>query len=147
VAVLVQQLVVADVSAVAFSADPVTGDRDQLVITASWGLGESIVGGTVTPDTYHLGKPDLAITRAQIATKERMTVAIPGGTREVAIPRALQTRPALSPEQLVDIGRLALRLEAQLGWPVDIECAFAAGRLFLLQCRPITTLNSGSTAA
>jgi pyruvate,water dikinase len=147
VAVLVQQLVVADVSAVAFSANPVTGDRDQLVITASWGLGESIVGGTVTPDTFHLGKPDLAITRAQIAAKERMTVAIPGGTREVEIPRAMRTRPALSPEQVVDVGRLALRLEAQLGWPVDIECAFADGRLFLLQCRPITTLTSGPAAA
>ncbi|HEX5502798.1 MAG TPA: PEP/pyruvate-binding domain-containing protein [Thermomicrobiales bacterium] len=147
VAVLVQQLVVADVSAVAFSANPVTGDRDQVVITASWGLGESIVGGTVTPDTYHLGKPGLAITRTEIATKERMTVAIPGGTREVAIPRALRTRPALSPEQVVDVGRLALRLEAQFGWPVDIECACAAGRLYLLQCRPITTLNAGSAAA
>lgn len=65
VAVLVQQLVVVDVSAVVFTANPVTGTREEIVINASWGLGESIVGGTVTPDTYRVGKGNLAVVGRQ----------------------------------------------------------------------------------
>ncbi len=69
VAVLVQQLVHADVSAVAFSANPLTGARDELMITSSWGLGESIVGGTVTPDTFVISKRDASISWRDIAHK------------------------------------------------------------------------------
>ena len=140
--VLVQQLVVADVAAVLFSANPVSGDTGEVVITASWGLGESIVGGTVTPDTYRLRKPDLAVLARQVAEKRRMTVAVPAGVREVAVPRLLARQPALGDEQLAELGRLALLLEGHFGWPVDIECAYAGGRLHLLQCRPITTLHA-----
>ena len=140
VAVLVQQLIVADSSAVLFSAHPVTGSRDEIVVNASWGLGESIVGGTVTPDTYVVRKADLAVVSRQVAAKRRMTVAVPGGTREVDVPRFLRTRSTLTEEQAVEIAHLGLALEATLGRPVDVECAYQDGRLFLLQCRPITTL-------
>lgn len=139
-AVLVQQFVNADCSAVLFSADPVTGRRDELVINAAWGLGESIVGGTVTPDMYRLRAADLQILTEQVARKERMTVAIPGGTYEVDVPRFLQLQPALSDEQVAEVGRLARDLEATMGGPVDVECAYHDGRLYLLQCRPITAL-------
>src|ERR671937_2653324 len=81
VAVLVQQLIVADSSAVLFSAHPVTGSRDEIAINASWGLGESIVGGTVTPDTYVVRKADLTVVARQVAEKRRMTVPANGGTR------------------------------------------------------------------
>ena len=82
-----QQLIPADVSSVVFSANPVTGSRDEVMINASWGLGESIVGGTVTPDTYVVRKADMAIVSRQIAEKRQMTVMVPGGTREVDVPR------------------------------------------------------------
>src|SRR5262245_48315266 len=85
IAVLVQQLVAADVAAVAFSANPITGSCDEVVMNASWGLGESIVGGTVTPDTFIVRKSDLAVISRVIADKQRMTVAAPGGTREVEV--------------------------------------------------------------
>ncbi len=75
-AVLVQLLVAADVSAVLFSTHPITGCQDELVINASWGLGESIVGGTVTPDSYVVRKADCSIVSRQIAEKQRMTVAL-----------------------------------------------------------------------
>jgi pyruvate,water dikinase len=139
-AVLVQQLIVADCSAVLFSANPVTGSCDEILITASWGLGESIVGGTVTPDTYAVRKADLAVTARHIADKRRMTVVVQGGTREVAVPRILQAQPALRDEQIVELARLGLTLERVLGRPVDVECAYQDGRLYLLQCRPVTTL-------
>ena len=140
-AVLVQQLVASDVSAVVFSANPVTGSRDEVMINASWGLGESIVGGTVTPDTFVVRKSDLAITSRSIADKQHMTVSTPGGTREVEVPRFLRAQASLNDAQIVEMAKLALTLEVTMEHPVDIECAYAGGELYLLQCRPITTLR------
>jgi len=140
-AVLVQQLVASDVSAVVFSANPVTGNRDEIMINASWGLGESIVGGTVTPDTFIVRKSDLAITNRTIADKQHMTVSTPGGTHEVEVPRFLRAQASLNDEQVVEMAKLALTLEGTMEHPVDIECAYAGGELYLLQCRPITTLK------
>jgi pyruvate,water dikinase len=140
-AVLVQQLVASDVSAVVFSANPITGSRDEIMINASWGLGESIVGGTVTPDTYIVRKTDLAITSRTIADKQRMTISAPGGTHEVDVPRFLRTEISLNDKQAVEMAKLALSLEVTMEHPVDVECAYAGGELYLLQCRPITTLR------
>lgn len=140
IAVLVQLLVPADASAVLFSANPVTGQRDELVLTASWGLGESIAGGTVTPDMWTIRKPDQTILREEIALKQRMTVPAPGGVREIDVPRLLRLQPSLAPEQVLEVVELGIALEQQVGWPVDVELAFAAGILYLLQCRPITTI-------
>jgi len=139
IAVLVQQLIPADVSSVVFSANPVTGSRDEVMINASWGLGESIVGGTVTPDTYVVRKVDMSIVSRQIAEKRQMTVLVPGGTREVDVPRFLRAQPTLTDDQVVEMARLGVTLERRTGHPVDIECAVHAGQLYLLQCRPITT--------
>jgi pyruvate,water dikinase len=70
-----------------------------------------------------------------------MTVPVRGGTREVETPRFLRTRPALDEEQTVEMARLALALEIEMGRPVDVECAYEDGRLYLLQCRPVTALD------
>jgi pyruvate,water dikinase len=139
-AVLVQQLVISDVSAVIFSANPITGSRDDIVINASWGLGESIVGGTVTPDTFIVRKSDLAVMERVVADKQRMTISAPRGTREVDVPRFLRHEACLNDEQVVELAKLARTLEATMGHPVDIEGAYARGELYVLQCRPITTL-------
>jgi pyruvate,water dikinase len=133
-------LVAADVAAVAFSANPITGNHAEVVINASWGLGESIVGGTVTPDMFIVRKSDLAVINRVIADKQQMTVSASGGTREVAVPRFLRQAACLTDEQVVEMAKLVLTLEATLEHPVDVECAFAGGDLYLLQCRPITTL-------
>src|SRR3712207_4736650 len=134
-------LVLADTSAVVFSANPITGNREEVVVTASWGLGESVVSGTVTPDTWVVRKSDLAVKEERIGAKERMTVAVPGGTREVAVPRLLRGRASLNGAQVAELARLAVELEEEMGRPVDIEAAFAGDLLYLLQSRPITTLG------
>jgi len=141
IAVFVQQLVASDVSAVVFSANPVTGSRDEIMINASWGLGESIVGGTVTPDTFIVRKSDFEIIHRMIADKQRMTVSAPLGTHEVEVPHFLRTETCLTDEQIVEMAKLALTLETTMENPVDVECAYAGGELYLLQCRPITTLK------
>jgi pyruvate,water dikinase len=143
-AVLVQHLVLADSAVVVFSADPRSGQADRVVINAAWGLGESLVGGSVTPDLYVVQKRSLEVLASQVAEKAVMTVACSGGTREVPVPRGLRSEPVLYPAQLTALARLALKLEAEMGWPVDVEAAFQGGKLYLLQCRPITTVKAWS---
>jgi phosphoenolpyruvate synthase/pyruvate phosphate dikinase len=139
-AVLVQQLVPADAAAVVFSADPVSGRRDEVVIDANFGLGESIVGGSVTPDAYRVDKRSGAVVDRSIGSKAVMHIPVPGGTREIPVPRPLRTQPALTDEQCAACAALACSLEAEMGHPVDVECAFHDGQLYLLQCRAITRL-------
>ncbi len=141
IAVLVQQLVLADVAVVAFSANPVSQDAGEIIINASWGLGETIVDGTVTPDVFIVSKEGLFITSRQVSEKESMSVYLDSTTRVVPVPRLLRNQPSLNKAQILEVAELALGLEKQMGWPVDIECAYEANRLFLLQCRPITTLG------
>jgi len=94
----------------------------------------------VTPDTYIVRKSDLSMIKRQIAHKRRMTVLAPNGTREVAVPGVLSDQPVLNDTQIIEIARLAMTLEDETGWPADIECAFKGETLYLLQCRPITTI-------
>lgn len=139
-AVLVQQMIFADVAAVVFSVNPVTGNQAELVINASWGLGESLVSGAVTPDTWRVRKPDLTVLEVRLADKQIMTVPTPGGTGHRPVPRWLRTQPSLTPDQCLELAGLAVHLERTMGWPVDLECAYRGGLLYLLQCRPITAL-------
>jgi len=142
--ILVQQLICADVSAVVFSANPVTGNRGEIIVNSSWGLGDSIVGGHVTPDSFVIRRSDYALMERAIARKRRMTVPNDGpradGTHQVDVPTCLQHVPSLDDAQVLEVARLATMLEAEVGAPVDVECAAAGRTLYLLQCRPITTL-------
>jgi pyruvate, water dikinase len=140
VGVLVQDLVLADTAAVVFSANPMNQSRGEVVINVSYGLGESIVSGTVTPDTVVVRRNDLSIASYQMGAKRQMTIRVHSGTIEVPVPHLLQHQHAISDRQVAQLAQLAIDLEAEMGWPVDIECAFSKGQLYLLQCRPITTL-------
>ena len=147
VAVLIQQLVPADSSAVAFSVNPVTGATDEVIINANWGLGESMVSGEVNPDTHIVKKADPETVTTQISEKSVMTVPMLGGTREVNVPQMMRRQPALTEAQASELARLCVTLEVEMGWPVDIECAFRDDQLYLLQCRPITTVAGNGADA
>jgi pyruvate,water dikinase len=136
----VQKLVPADVAGVLFTANPMTGARDELMINAAWGLGEAIVGGQVTPDTLRIHKQTGTIIHQEIATKEVMTVRLPQGTQEEPVPAAKRQQAALQSSQAAELARLGAQIEELYGRPMDIEWALAEGRLFLLQARPITAL-------
>lgn len=140
-AVLVQQLVPSDVSAVVFSANPITGSRDEIMINSNWGLGESIVSGTTTPDTFVVEKRGLRVTSRDIASKARMTFMTDIGTVERDVPDSLQHVQSLTDDEILEVALLAVTLERTAEFPVDVECAFATNTLYLLQCRPITTLG------
>lgn len=140
-AVLVQQLVPSDVSAVVFSANPISGSRDEVMINANWGLGESIVGGIATPDTFIVQKEPMTVSWRDVALKNRMTVMTAHGTEEADVPESLQSACSLTDAEILEIAQLAMRLEHRVGHAVDVECAIAQNTLYLLQCRPITTLG------
>ena len=140
IAVVVQQLVPAEVAGILFTANPLTGARDQIMINAAWGLGEAIVGGQVTPDTITVAKQTGEIVSQEIAVKEVMTVRVPGGTRDEPVPAERRRQAALQPEQASELARLGRQIEQLYGLPMDIEWAISGRRIFILQARPITAL-------
>jgi pyruvate,water dikinase len=140
VAILIQELVPADISGVLFTCDPLSGTRDRWVVEASWGLGEAVVDGLVTPDHYTIA-PSGTLLACRAGYKDR--VILPderGGTREHMVTDGAHVQQAcLDEEALARLSRLGAACERLFGPAQDIEWALAGEQLFLLQCRPITT--------
>lgn len=146
-AVVVQTLVPADAAGIMFTANPITGSRDQLMINAAWGLGEAIVGGQVTPDTVVVDRASGKVAERQINAKEVMTVRTPEGTHEEPVPADLRNRAVLSPEEAAELARIGVRIEAMYGEPMDVEWARQDGRFHVVQARPITALPDAAVVA
>jgi phosphohistidine swiveling domain-containing protein len=148
-AVVIQELVDPDVSGVAFSADPVSGDRDSAVVSAVYGLGEGLVSGELDADAYRVGAGPAgsAAVSATLAHKDRALRAAPGGrTRSEEVPKSLRDSPALTDEEARRVATCARALAVALGAPQDVEWALVsdgrpARELVVLQTRPITTLS------
>ena len=121
IAVVVQQLVKGESSGVLFTANPVTGQRGQAMLTATWGLGEAIVGGLVTPDTLVIDKQSGRILSRDIADKQVMTVLLKSGTEEQPVPEKQRRAAVLSDAQVAELVRLGVEVEALYGVPMDIE--------------------------
>ena len=139
-AVVVQELVAAEASGILFTANPLTGARDQVMINAAWGLGEAIVGGQVTPDTVVVEKATGAITTQQITEKDVMTVRTQSGTHEEAVSADRRAQAVLSPAQAAELARIGVQIEGLYGQPMDIEWALHDGHVSVVQARPITAL-------
>ncbi len=141
-AIVVQLLVSAEASGVLFTVDPVSGARDQIVINAAWGLGESLVGGQVTPDMLVVDRRSGDIVRQSVGDKSVMTVLTESGTREVPVPSERRQLPVLAPDAARGLAQLGQRIEGLYGQPMDVEWALEGGRIAILQARPITTLEN-----
>ena len=139
-AVVVQQLVPADSAGILFTANPMNGARDQIVINATWGLGEAIVGGLVTPDTVTVDKSTYEILSRETTMKTTMTVRTENGTEDQAVPVDKQNEQVLDEETAVSLAKLGAQIESHYNMPMDIEWAIADGEIAILQARPITSL-------
>ncbi len=137
-AVLVQRMVRADVSGVAFGADPVTGQRNHVVISAVPGLGQELVGGETDADTWHVDASDNVILR-QTASKRSVLRLKPDGIRREALLADESMQPSLRDDELRAVAAMVRRTGEFFGRPQDIEWAIESGRLFLLQSRAITS--------
>jgi phosphohistidine swiveling domain-containing protein len=140
VAVIVQLLVRADSSGVLFTANPVTGRRDEAMISASWGLGEAIVSGVVTPDTLIVDKATGRVITRETADKQVMTVLLGNATEERPTPETSRRAPVLSDAQAAELVQLGAQIEALYGMPMDIEWTLAEKQFAIVQARPITAL-------
>lgn len=141
VAVVVQAMVESDVSGVAFSMHPVTHNQTQVVIEAGYGLGEAIVSGQVTPDSYLVEKGTESIVRKDIRLKDRGIFRGTDGNDWKSIDAARAQQPALTDEQIQALALLVVEIEQHYAFPVDIEWALKDDNLFILQSRPITTIK------
>jgi len=143
IAVVIQRQIPSTRAGVMFTVNPATGARDELVIEGSFGLGEAVVSGAVSPDRFVIGKADLQIRRREIRRKELVIEYDPaGGTRRRDLDEREGTRPSLTDQEALAIAGLGVQVERHYGSPQDTEWAYGPdGTLWLLQSRPITTLH------
>ncbi|HEY6690127.1 MAG TPA: PEP/pyruvate-binding domain-containing protein, partial [Rubrobacter sp.] len=139
-AVVVQRMVESEAAGVMFTANPANGRRNELTISAAWGLGESVVSGTVTPDSIVVEKESGRVLSRETADKGVMTVYSGSGTEERPVPEALRRQPVLDDEMAATLARYGATIEQDYGIPQDIEWALAGGEFFIVQSRPITAL-------
>ncbi len=141
IAVVVQKMANADKAGVMFTVNPSTGEEIAL-IEGSWGLGEAVVSGDVTPDNYQVDKKDNDIINVTISDKKVMYTNDENGTSiKVDVPEDKRNERVLSDEELIELTEMGKRVQAHYGEPMDTEWAFEKDNLFLLQARPITTLG------
>jgi phosphoenolpyruvate synthase/pyruvate phosphate dikinase len=141
VGVVVQSLLDPDSAGVMFTRNPVTGD-DELMIEASWGLGEAVVSGLVIPDNFRVARSGEVLARTPGLKRIRVRSLPEGGTREEEVPAELAEELCLDDAQLAELSALADRCEQVYGKARDIEFAFAGGSLYLLQCRAVTVAGA-----
>ena len=151
--VVVQKMVEAKVAGVMFTANPINNNKNEIMISASWGLGEAVVSGIVTPDEFVYNKSEKAITEKAIADKLTMVVKRTDdvGTEEKDVSEVLGldavTKQCITDEEVEKLANYGLKIEELYNSPQDIEWALDAdtNELYILQSRPITTLGEEST--
>jgi phosphoenolpyruvate synthase/pyruvate phosphate dikinase len=142
VAVVVQKMVNSEISGIAFSVHPVTEDYNQLIIEAGFGLGEAIVSGSVTPDSYVVEKSPRNILDINVSHQGRALYRVDGGGSEwKELTESFGSSQVLTEVQINELSDIILRIENHYGFPCDIEWAFEEGVFYIVQSRPITTLT------
>ncbi|MFA7253966.1 MAG: PEP/pyruvate-binding domain-containing protein [Patescibacteria group bacterium] len=150
VAVVIQKMIQSEVSGICFTVHPVTEDRNQMVIEAGYGLGEAIVGGIITPDNYVIDKKELVILDKYISEQDKQIVRKQKAERkkpeeyfneELPVLVDMREKQKLADDKIIQLSKICLGIENHYGFPCDIEWAMEEEELFIVQSRPITTLN------
>jgi pyruvate,water dikinase len=148
IAVVVQTMVDAEKSGVMFTSHPSTGDP-RIIIEAAWGLGEAVVSGAVSPDNYVVDRTTGEIETMTVATKKVMHVKDDetGETVEREVPEDKRDQQVLTQDEIDRLIELGKQVEDHYGEPQDVEWAVAGGEVYMLQSRPITTIDDGTSGA
>lgn len=145
ICVIVQKMVQSVISGVAFTVDPVTNDKDRIIIDAVWGLGEMIVQGSVIPDHYVVQKDTFSILSKEVSDQAVQLTKVNGITKEIEVPKKIRENQKLEDEEIIKLAKTANKLQEHYYFPQDIEWAKDKdGKLYIVQTRPITTLKEGS---
>lgn len=152
IAVPVQRMVQSEASGVMFTLEPVTSDTSKIAIEAGLGLGETIVSGSVTPDTYIVDKDGLKISKKEIASQEWKLVRNEGGKGEginvkVVLTPEEQAQQKISDEDIIVLAKIGKRLEDWYQFPQDVEWAKEDKQVFIVQTRPVTTIKEAEAKA
>lgn len=141
VAVVIQKMIKSDRSGVAFSVHPITKDKNQMIIEAAFGLGEGIVSGEVSPDSYVIEKDSLQIIDKNIIAQEKALYVTSGtGTKWKKLSKSISEKQVLTDIEILELSEVLEKIEKHYKFGVDVEWAFENGQLYITQSRPITTL-------
>jgi pyruvate,water dikinase len=142
IAVVVQEMVEAEKAGVMFTVHPSTGE-EKILIEAAWGLGEAVVSGTVTPDTIWVDKANGQVLDYQVSEKNIMFQKDPdtGRTVKIPVPDDLKNKKVLNTEEIAQLTELGKRIHEHYDFPQDTEWAIESGNVFMVQSRPVTTLD------
>ncbi len=139
---VVQKMVDSAKSGVAFSVDPISEDTDKIVIEAGWGLGETIVSGSINPDHYVIDKNSWRIVDKKIMKKDFMIIRDPSGkNKKIILDEPKRSSQVLYDDEIIELAKMVKKIEDHYGKPQDIEWAFEGKKMFIVQSRPITTLG------
>ena len=144
IAPIVQNMVHSETAGVMFTAHPISGDRNEIVIEANWGLGESVVSGKSMNDFFVIDKSTLQEKTRRISEKTFMVCFDEEkgiGRKECEVPPHLMKATTISADQVRELGETGLRIEKHFGFPQDIEWAYANGQLYILQSRNVKTIK------
>ncbi len=140
VAVVIQKMILSEVSGIAFTVHPVTKDYNQMVIEAGFGLGEAIVGGLVTPDTYIIHKNNFTLADILVSEQTMAIVRSPKGNKNKKLSSKEGGKQKLTGKQIIELAKICSHIEKHYKSPQDIEWAWEKGTFYITQSRPITTL-------
>ena len=169
VAVVIQEMIESEISGITFTVHPVMQDRNQMIIEAGWGLGEAIVSGAITPDSYIVNKSKVCLERSRMIKsqkhvlseaegskaieefeildiniaeqKKQIVRCLRKGVKWVAVPKSKQEKQKLNGKQIIELSKICVQIEKHYKKPQDIEWAFRDGKFYIVQSRPITTLE------
>jgi len=147
IAVVVQEMVEAEKAGVMFTVHPSTGE-EKILIEGAWGLGEAVVSGSVTPDTYWVDKKTEKVLESVISEKNIMFKKDPeaGNTIKTEVPEDLRNKQVLNDEEILALTKMGKRIHDHYGSPQDTEWAIEDEKVYMLQSRPVTTLDMGNEA-
>ena len=141
IAVPVQKMVESEKSGVMFTIDPVTNDKNKIIIEAVYGLGEMIVQGQVKPDHYEVDKKEEKILTKEVSTQETMLKKVGMENKEIKVPKSSQDKQKISEKEILALATLGRKLEKHYFFPQDSEWAIDGNKVYIVQTRPITTIK------
>ncbi len=142
VAVPVQKLINSEISGIMFTANPVTGNKSEIIVETIWGLGEYIVQGKITPDQYIVDKADWQITSENHVSQTIQLIRGKDETKEAPVPKTKRSKKKIDAKMALKIAKIGQKLHNHYGRPQDVEFAIDRGQLYIVQTRPITTIDS-----
>ena len=140
-AVIIQEMVPAEVSGVMFTCDPVTNQKNRIIIEAIWGLGEYIVQGKVTPDIYVIDKNSLEIINKEVTKQTIQLIKVGNLNKQTNVPKNLQLKRKLTDSQIIELAKIGKKIHQHYFYPQDIEWTFYKGKFYIVQARPVTTIE------